>query len=204
MLHEDITYGAIFYGITIGIDDLGEELETLNTQVGQSKGLSLWVPGDTVYGDPYGDAIIGVMVRLVDSADGPTSFTLADIERAQKSFENARPALEKLAKENDHVAAVMDNTPQTYLTCCGPLSYASLAYGELWDSARKDEVEYTFHSCQDMDQEWHPQGVDGVTLGAVEYDDLHSVDLDEARLERLGDKGAKKQNPQLWICVRYD
>jgi hypothetical protein len=55
-----------------------------------------------------------------------------------------------------------------------------------------------------LDQEWTEKGVDGVTIGSVEWSDLDKIQLDEERLERLGDKVAKKRNPGLWICVRYD
>ena len=205
MLFEDCTYGALFHGFFVNIDGLShEELRALDALTRSHAPLQLWVPGDTVYGEPDGDVLIGVPVAIVSSDDGPTQVTLDGIKRTIEQFENAlEKHFEKMAEASEAIAAA-DKTASTYLTCCGPLCYATLSYGEVWPSDRKDEAEYTFHSFQDMDQMWLPEGVDGVTIGSVEWSNLDKIQLDEERLERLGDKVAKKQNPGLWICVRYD
>lgn len=205
MLFEDITHGALFHGFLVDIDGLDSDaLRELETFVRSCAPFRLWMPGDTIYGDPAGQAIIGVPVAIAASYDGPTQVTLDGIAKTREQFESAsKKHMAKLSKKYEAIAAA-DKTAETYLTCCGPLCYATLSYGELWPSDKSKEAEYTFHSFQDMDQEWTEEGVDGITLGSVEWSDLDKIQLDADRLERLADKVAKKQNPGLWICVRYD
>jgi len=206
MLFEDITHGALVYGIRIPIDELtSDRLRELDALVKSHKPLVFWVPGDTVYGDPTGDALLGIPIAIVAAYDDPTEVKLTKFEQAKKQFDAAKAKhFDKLTRKSPAIADIAENEPATYLTCCGPLCYATLSYGELWPSDQRDDAEYTFHSFQDMDQMWRSEGVDGITLGTVEYNDLCKIDVNPERIERLGDKVANKKNPALWICVRYD
>ena len=90
MLFEDITHGALFHGFLVDIDGLDSDaLRELETSVRSCAPFRLWMPGDTIYGEPEGQALIGVPVAIAASYDGPTQVTLDGIAKTREQFESA-------------------------------------------------------------------------------------------------------------------
>jgi hypothetical protein len=206
MLGSEETFGALFHGIELDTEGLtAEELSALSDAADQLKTLQLWVPGDTVYGEPTAyRALLGIPARVRSANDDPAQVTLEHLTEAEEAFAGAIDELDALASDYPVVSAARHHDPATYLTCCGPLPYTEMSFGELMSSDDYEDATYTFHSQQNMRQEWAPEGVDGVTIAHVEWDSIAKVQVDEERTERLRDKVATQESPAYWLSVRFD
>lgn len=209
MLYEDITTGALLYGYLVDIENFDEEaMQQLNQDINTIAGITCFVPGDTVnldFEDIYlTHIIVGIPLLMVESWEPPSPFDLKRIELGKAALGKALPALQKLGETHQCLAQALEETPAIHLSSCGPLSYTALVYGELHPSEERDLAQYQFHSQQNMDQEWHEQGVDGLMVGMADYSDITTVVLGPTHQEQWLERVALKANPQLFMTVRYD
>ncbi len=209
MLHEDITTGVILYGLTLDLDQIegldAEAYLAFDEIANSIPGITHVVPGDTVYvGDDIWarDTLLGAIALALDPDATPCALNLDRVAEAKASFEAALPKIREL----DHpvIQAALAREPALFLTCCGPLPFASLSIGSVIPSSQSGSATYTFHSSQDMNQEWLPEGVDGASIANVEFSDVTKIDLAPERIERWKERVPTLSNPSIYLSVRYD
>lgn len=145
---------------------------------------------------------------------------LAALEKAQNVPAGVWAEIGEKLSENE-INAYNDAEIGLHLTCVGPLTAATLAYGVLRnrknddeddvddDDADQDEEESAdgckLHYGQNMEQEPHEQGVWGVRVAYVQYESPESEPLDmsdeahQKRVELCNDPAA-----HYYIFARYD
>ena len=220
MLYEDLTTGALIAGFVAQVDSItGAEAEalqaTLNALNTQHKvRVKMIVPGDSctdhaenpdeeLYASQF---VFGLSVAQVNPWDAPYAVPAAAPQNALKQAQAIPAAFwDDLREQADSLPSdFAKGSPSLFFTCYGPLPYAALAYGAIIPADDRGSAHYTFFSVQDMDQEWLPDGVDGVRIASCEYTSVSAVDLSEAKLAEYAAKVPEYPDARLYITVRYD
>ncbi len=218
MLYEEMTTGAMVAARRI---DTGEPLTSAQAQEVQNAlarlneehgvAVTMFVPGDSVTDhedDPDMELYTPELYFGFSAIEA-----VADETPCELTLDACRVAKEQLAKVPEAfwtALGAVEGLPHggmdadLYLMCYGPLPYAVLAFGVTHPSDDKDAVAYKFFSCQNMDQEWLPEGVDGVEIAGVDYDSVVAVPLSANRLGELARAVGNLESPRLYLTVRYD
>lgn len=215
MLYEEITTGAVVVGFAVDVEEMpagdanamDEALEELNAKHGQK--VVMFVAGDSV--TDHADCpeeplyayqlVFGLSAVMSEASDGPCEVSLEKVDQARGALAEVPAAFwadlsEKLP------APVGEGEPKTFHMSFGPLPFSALVYGRIHPSAQSEAVKHKFFSCQDMDQQWTAEGVDGVRVSSVEYADIAVVDLSAAALEAV--RAEAGEDARLYMTVRYD
>ncbi len=222
MLYDDITTAVLAAGYQAPIGDnytaqQAEQLQRGFQHLKQRFGrrcasVSMFVPGDSATDHShqpdmplYASALIfGIATISVSPWEGDCP-ALVSQENVRKAFTTLHKipttfwsALQEL------LPAPLSNAAELHLFTYGPLPAAALTLGVLHPSEHHRSAKYQFYSCQDMDQGWLSQGVDAVHLAAVDFADIHTVDLGVENLEKASQSIPALENPALYLTVRYD
>lgn len=130
-------------------------------------------------------------------------------ENCLKAIEEANAVSEEVWKEigdklNEKERERYDESVvRLYLTCVGPLTAATLAFGI--GGTEDDEGPGEYMYGQDMGQEAHAEGVWGVNVAYVQYESPESEEVDmsdSAHAERVEKLGI--DNGGYYLFARYD
>lgn len=229
MLAEEMTYGAIVYGIQLDLSEFVDADDTqsyvdFNNLVSGIDGITHFVPGDSHYVEIdcwCPETLLGVAAAMVSADAAPLPFDPASVDKAKADFEKALSAIQDI--DSPIVQAALEEGPKLFIAAIGPLPYASLDLGQLLASGEIDEDDedydedeeeeeidpeeaaiYEFLPSQNTSQEWRPFGVDGISLAAVEFTDTEVLDLAPERLERWKERVSEFEEPKFYLSVRYD
>lgn len=232
MLYEEITTGAVVVGYSVDTgaaltasqaEGLRRKLAELSSQ--HRVDVQMFIPGDssTDHADnpemqlSSSKLYFGVVAVSASPDDAPSPIALEQVRAAEARLKAVPASLwTALSEAIDALPSTFgEGLPSAFLMCWGPLASAVLAYGVKHPSDEKDSAEYEFFSCQDMDQTWLPEGIDGIcvpasddddgdTRASVEFDSVVRLSLTEALLANLATKVPSQDGPALYLTVRYD
>lgn len=207
MLFEDITTGALIYGVLIDIEGTTEEeIIELNNLIAATP-LSLFIPGDTVY-VPYEDGdleagVLGIVAASVCAYETPIEITNTHLANAQKAFERALKKTTASTKDS-RIKAALEEAPTLYLSCCGPLPMSMLVCGARLQRSQSGEAQYQFYGHQDMGQYPMSSGIDGLLIESVGFAEVATVALNGTQIDRWKDRVPKISNPGIYLITSYD
>lgn len=211
MIYNDDTSARIVVGYLLGFDeyslplDVVEEMAEIFDELNDEYdlGLSFFVPGDTSDTGigKASSAVIAKSVVFSECWGGPESFDPAKISDA---LEGLKPIPPEFWTRFHDAAPNLKPTdapqPEAYLLSFGPLCYGAIFIGQAMTQDESDDAVYEFVANQDMEQGWTHDGLDGVHLQSVEFDDVSKVNISEEDKEKV----PAFENPSYFLVCRYD
>lgn len=226
MLYEDVTTAAIVVGHELVLaetevplelaQEVREGLKALNEKYDQD--LSLFVAGDTTETGVgvAGALIVGKKVVTSPCYDKPVEFDPAEVRDEVESFpEVPEDYWYDLGDEIGVDSAVKDTEPQPILLSWGPLCYGAVYVGQRSHDSQSNDAIYRYASNQDMYQQWHMEGVDGLlvefmhprgyetTMGA-EFTEALPLDFSEESVASYKEEVSAIEEPGFFLVCRYD
>lgn len=211
MFFNDETYAAIVTGYRLKfkewsvpydvVEILEKAFEALNEEY--DLGLQFFVPGDTSE-TGVGEATIAVLGREVITSDcwsGPASFQAQKVEEAMSQMKVLPPEFwTRLREDCPQFEGPESEEAAPLLLSFGPLCYGALHVGRPLTEDHREEAIYKYTANQDMDQAWTFNGLDGVSLEHVEFDDVCAFSLSDADFEKVPEIAT----PSYFLVCRYD